>query len=221
MKNFIAFCCLCLTATASAQTAIAVQAAVDAGVIKGRIYTNKLLGFSCEIPKGWMSFSELLDKSASPRAATEHERSLLKRQGVLLAAMEFPEQFPNVPIYFVGSLQGLSSIGGVKSESLVIVAEPFPPGAAPANLLVVLGPELDRQRSEDPKIQSSPHEELVIDGQKLIRTTFYSPKNRRYTSLFVSAREGYAMKFFLRSNSEKNLHKLMKVMETLHFDPSH
>ncbi|MGD0793715.1 MAG: hypothetical protein ABR920_18280 [Terriglobales bacterium] len=221
MKNFIVFCCLCLTATACAQTGIAAQAAVDAGVLKGRTYTNKLLGFSCEIPKGWMSFSELLDKSAAPKAATEHERSLLRGQGVLLAAIEFPEQFRNVPIYFVGSQQGFSSIGGMKSESLAIVAEPFPPGAAPDDLLVVLGPELDRQKSEDPKIQPAPHEELVIDGQKLLRTTFFSPKNSRYTSLLVSARGGYAMKFFLRSNSEKNLRKLMKVMETVHFDPSH
>ena len=109
----------------------------------------------------------------------------------------------------------------MKGESLAIVAEPFPPGAAPDDLLVVLGLELDRQKSAHPKLQPVPPEELVIDGQKLLRTTFLSPNIKRYTCLLVSARGGYAMKFFLRSDSEKKLRKLMKITETLHFDPSH
>jgi len=219
MKKFIVFC-LWLSAIASAQTAKAPQSVVDAGILKGRTYINKPLGFSCEIPKNWISISELLDRSASPKSATERERSLLRGKGVLLAAIEFPGQFPNIPIYFPGTSQGLSSVAGTKTESLTIVAEPFPPGVAPDDLISVLEPELERQKSQDPKIQPAPREELVIDGQRLLRTTFFSPKYGRLTSLIVSARGGYAMKFFLRSNSEKNLRKLMKVVESVHFDPT-
>lgn len=219
MKKLIVLCSLCLAATTNAQTGIAAQAAVDAGAFKGRTYTNTLLGFSCKIPIGWISLSELLDKSASPKAATEKDRSLLRDKGVLLAAIEFPEQLHNLPIYFPGPQQVFSSLGGMKRESLAIVAAPFPPGGTLDDLLVVLGPELDRQKYEDPRIQPTPPEELIIDGQKFLRTVFFSPKNGNYTSLLVSARGGYAMKFFVRANSEKSLRKL-KFMETVHFDPS-
>lgn len=217
MKNLVVLCCLWLTSFASAQTGNAPQSAVDAGILKGRTYTNRLLGFSCEIPKDWMSFNELLDQSVSQKAAIERQRSLLRSRGVLLAAYDFPQEFRHLPLYFSDST-GLPSMGGITSKSLAIVAEQFPPEVAPDDLLRVLESELKRQKSLDPNVQSAPHQELVIDGQKLLQTTFVSAKNGRYTSLIVTSRGGYAVKFLLRSDSQKSLNKLLKVIDTLHFD---
>ncbi len=215
MKSVIFFCSLWLAVSACAQADKTPQAAVDAGSSTGRIYVNKLLGFSCELPQDWISFSEML-RSASPKAAVDRERALLRSQGVLLVAVEFPQQFRNVPIYISSSPQGLSSVPGLKTESLAVVVEQLSTGT-PEDLSQILESELGRQKLEDQNIKPSTNEEFVVDGEKLLRTSFFSPKNRCYTSVIVCSRAGYAMKFFLRAKSEKDLGKLMKFMDKVHF----
>lgn len=191
------------------------------GSLHGRIYSNAFFGFSCEVPKGWATIEQMMERSSHPQrqVAMEETKKRFRARGILLATM--PDEHPDIPVLFAESEPGSKPTFGLPIDNFTItVRTPEPGTPSDSAPLALAEAEVQRIRARDAKATISSPEKLIISGQDFVRLGWVRSLKNRHSSSFVTSRRGYSMSFVFNANTQKDLAGLEKVMKTVQFEPS-
>ncbi|HXZ26880.1 MAG TPA: hypothetical protein VEG08_02655 [Terriglobales bacterium] len=200
-----------------------------AGSVKGRVYSNSFFGFSCEIPKGLQSEAELMEKlrkdaSVKNKSSLDTIEAEHKRRGILLQATHvegmdrvtdaIPWTAPNAePIMIIPRF----------GASFVIAAFPIPDSRSGAGAMEMAEDRAAQVRANNPGVVVSAPGRVMLNGQEFARfdqsesSPGGKPKPSWFASDFLTVRNGYTLEFLFSADSEKELLRVMKAIQTVHF----
>ena len=197
-----------------------------AGSVKGRVYSNGFFGFSCEIPKGLQSEAELMEKlrksaSVKNKSSLDTIEAEYKRRGILLWATR-AEGMDTVTdaIPWTAPNAGPIIITPRFGASFVIAAFPIPDSRSSAGAMEMAEERAAQIRANHPDLVVSAPGRVMLNGQEFARLD-QSPGGKRkpgwFASDFLTVRNGYTLEFLSSADSEKELLRVMKAMQTVHF----
>lgn len=193
-----------------AQTPAPPAADPYAGTVKKGVYSNPFFGFSCEMPRGvGVSIGTAELRKSANFLVNGWQEMFPGLDAPVFVTSEDPKTHKTKLTVVLSKAGGFVVLADQRSDT------PSPAGAA--NIA-------DSSQASQPGPNRIRETSTVTYGGRVFQMVHSFEKTKRgkkhLASLFLTESKGYTLRFAFVAEDEKKFANLLKVMETLRFDPA-
>jgi hypothetical protein len=179
-----------------------IESTLDSGLIANSIYRNKMLGFSCKIPPGWVLRTDEMN-SSEEEGAEKAKSAQASSAKVLLAAFSRPPEARAEDV----------------NASIVIAAEPATTYPGLNDAAQYFGPLTEVAKAQGFAIDEEPYD-IAVGTKTLVREDFHKNVGSRvmHQSTLALLSHGYAVSITIIAGTEDEVEELI---DGLSFVPIH